>query len=285
VVHLHYGVTPVRPELGGLSAPPRVRLAVPVLRSGFTLLAPLTAGAHAQPLDVAPDARPFVSAVTLTIPLGPRGGPAVRARLSQRALLEMGAVALTGVGHLAASSQGLSGAYIPVVVVGWGGYVGYRATTEPGYLGELGLTRERLGPAFRDASLVAAASLAGMAAVGAAQGSLRADASVLPLLVLYPAWGLTQQTLVQGMLTRHLAAAGLPAVAVVPLASVAFGLVHVPNWPLVGATTALGGAFAALYLRDGNVWPLGLYHGVLGAAFYVWALDRDPWRELAGQRP
>ena len=44
----------------------------------------------------------------------------------------------------------------------------------------------------------------------------------------------------------------------------------------------MGGAFSANYLRHGNVWPLGLYHGVLGAAFYVWVLDRDPWREITG---
>ncbi len=255
--------------------------------AGLGLLLGLAAAAQGQPGNPLPDARPFVPAFTLTVPLGPQGtaGTAGRTPLSQRALLEMGAVALTGAGHLAASSQGLSGAFIPVVVLGWGGYVGARAATEPGYLGTLGLTRENLGPAFRDASVVAAVSLAGMAAVGAAQGSLRVDASMLPLLVLYPAWGVTQQTLVQGMLTRHLDAAGLPALAVVPLASVAFGSVHVPNWPLVGATTALGGAFSALYLRERNVWPLGLYHGVLGAAFYVWVLDRDPWRELTGGAP
>ncbi len=87
------------------------------------------------------------------------------------------------------------------------------------------------------------------------------------------------------MLTRHLTEAGLPALAVVPISAVAFGSVHVPAWPLVGATTALGGAFAVTYLDHGNVWPLGLYHGVLGAAFYVWLLDRDPWRELVGGAP
>ena len=240
-----------------------------------TVLASAALAQSRSPAD-----RPFTPAVSVTVPLGP-GGPA-RAALSRRALLEMGAVALTGVGHLAASSRGLSGAYVPVVVLGWGGYVGARAARDPRALRELGLTRENLGPAFRDATLVAAVSLAGMAAVGAAQGSLRVDASLLPLLVLYPAWGLTQQTLVQGMLTRNLAAAGLPALAVVPASAVAFGSVHVPNWPLAAATTALGGAFSVVYLRHGNVLPLGLYHGVLGAAFYVWVLDRDPWRELVG---
>ncbi|HEX9953098.1 MAG TPA: CPBP family glutamic-type intramembrane protease [Rubricoccaceae bacterium] len=228
-----------------------------------------------------PAERPFTPAFSITVPLGP-GGPA-RASLSRRAVLEMGAVALTGAGHLVASSRGLSGAYIPVVVLGWGGYIGARAVRDPQTLRELGLTREGLGPAFRDATVVAAVSLAAMAAVGAAQGSLRVDASLLPLLVLYPVWGLTQQTLVQGMLTRNLDAAGLPALAVVPLSAVAFGSVHVPNVPLAAATTALGGAFSVVYLRHGNVLPLGLYHGVLGAAFYVWVLDRDPWRELVGE--
>ena len=79
---------------------------------------------------------------------------------------------------------------------------------DPAYLGRLGLTRERLGPAFRDATILSAVSLGAMAAVGAAQGSLRVDETMLPLLVLYPAWGVTQQTLVQGMLTRHLATPG-----------------------------------------------------------------------------
>lgn len=250
------------------------------LLSCSLLLAALAGPVSAQ--TGGPADRPFVPAITIAVPLGPQGSPSVRRGLSRRAALEMSAVVLTGVGHLVASSQGVSGAYIPVVVVGWGGYVGARAATDAGYLGELGLTREALGPAFRDASVVAAVSLAGMAAVGAAQGSLKADATLLPLLVLYPAWGLTQQTLVQGMLTRHMDAAGLPALAVVPTTAVAFGSVHVPNWPLVGATTALGGVFSLNYLQHRNVWPLGLYHGVLGAAFYVWVLDRDPWRELVG---
>lgn len=246
----------------------------------LTGLLTLCAAARAQ--TGGPADRPVAPAFSVTIPLGPHGG-AARAPLSQRARLEMGAVVLTGVGHLVASRHGLSGAFIPVVVAGWGGYVGVRAATEPGALRELGLTREGLGPAFREATLVAVVSLGAMAAVGAARGSLRVDASVLPLLVLYPAWGLTQQTLVQGMLTRNLEAAGLPAVAVVPMSAVTFGSVHVPNAPLTGATTALGAAFSATYLRHHNVLPLGVYHGVLGAAFYIWVLDRDPWRELVGR--
>ena len=199
-----------------------------------------------------------------------------------RAAAELGAVVLTGVGHLVASRAGVSGAYIPVVIAGWGGYVGVRAATEPGYLADLGFTGRNLGRAARDVGLIAGGAALGMAAYGAANGSLRLDAGLVPLLVLYPAWGLTQQMLVQGFVTRHLADAGLPALAVAPLSAAAFGSVHVPNWPLTAATTALGGAFAPLYLRDRTLWPLGVAHGALGALFYVWVLDRDPWAEIVG---
>jgi len=218
--------------------------------------------------------------VRLTVPLG--GGP-TRARLDARAVAEMGAVVLTGVGHLAASEAGVSNLYVPVVVVGWGGYLGARAATEPGFLAGLGLTGADLGRSARDTALLSAGAALAMGVYGAANGSLRVDPSFVPLLVLYPAWGLTQQILVQGFVTRHLDAAGLPALAVVPLSAATFGSVHLPNLPLAAATTVLGGAFAGLYLRNRTVWPLGVAHGALGTLFYVWVLDRDPWAEFTGQ--
>ena len=45
----------------------------------------------------------------------------------------------------------------------------------------------------------------------------------------------------------------------------------------------MGGAFAPLYLRDRTVLPLGVAHGALGALFYVWVLDRDPYAEIFGE--
>lgn len=194
----------------------------------------------------------------------------------------MGAVVLTGVGHLAASEAGLSAAYIPVVIGGWGGYVGYRGLTEEDFFSDLGFTRENLGPAFRDASILAGVATAGMAAYGAATGNLRLEADMLPLLVLYPAWGLTQQMLVQGMVTRHLSDGGLSPYAITPISAATFSSVHIPNWELTAATAGLGAAYAGLYQRHENLWPLGLYHGVLGAEFYVWVLGRNPWKEMFG---
>lgn len=190
-------------------------------------------------------------------------------------------------GHLAFSARKASAVYIPLVVLGWGGYAARRARAEPGFLGRVGLGRKSLRPAFREATLAAGASLAGMAAVGALRGTLARPTParmlhLAPLLVLYPAWGLVQQALVQGLVAGNLRALGVRP-ALTTLASAAtFGAVHAPSPGLAAGTFGMGLAFTPLFLRRGNVWPLGLYHGWLGTAYYGWVLGRSPW---AGLRP
>jgi membrane protease YdiL (CAAX protease family) len=104
---------------------------------------------------------------------------------------------------------------------------------------------------------------------------------MLLLAVLYPAWGLVQQVLVQGMVVRNLEGAlSPPAIAVA--AGLLFGAVHLPHVALAAATALLGAVFTLIFLRSRNVWPLGLCHGWLGVLFYAWVLARDPWREIVG---
>ena len=203
--------------------------------------------------------------------------------LSRRALLELGGVVLTGAGHLTFSALDASAYFIPLASLAWGGYVYYRARSNPDYLSHLGLTRDGLGPALRDASYVAAGSLALMALVGAAQGSLSLQWGMAPGLLLYPAWGLVQQFLVQGLVSRNLSTGpewlASPYV-ITPISAALFGLVHVPSWKLAAGTFALGLAYTPLYLKHRNLWPLGLYHGWLGVFYYYWVLGRSPWESV-----
>lgn len=244
----------------------------------------LASAAAAQPDAFWTDAYPGLPPDAHVMPLGsvaiPFDAPMDGVRLTPRQLAEMGAVVLTGVGHLVASSQDASGMYIPAVMIGWGSYMGYRALKEPGYLADAGFTSENAARAWRDATLVSLGALGGMAVVGAARGTLDTDGLLVPLLVLYPAWGLTQQFLVQRMLTRNLADAGLPPAVITPISALTFGSVHAPNWDLTATTTFIGAAFTHLYQRDGTLWPLGVYHGALGAFVYVWVLDRSSWDEV-----
>lgn len=201
--------------------------------------------------------------------------------LTRTALLEMDAVMLTGAGHLTFSTLDLSYVFIPMAILGWGSYLLYRTRTSRGFLARAGFTTEGLGPSFRDASLVAAGSMALMAGIGAAQGTLKFDPDMLQLLVLYPVWGLLQQFLVQGLVARNLSkVTGWIGSAhfVIPVSAVLFGSVHLPSWKLAAGTFALGAVFTSIYLKHRNLWPLGLYHGGLGVFYYFWVLNRNPWQ-------
>jgi hypothetical protein len=58
--------------------------------------------------------------------------------------------------------------------------------------------------------------------------------------------------------------------------------VHLPDFRLATATFVLGLALTPIYLKWRNLWPLGIYHGLLGVLFYFWVLERDPWIEVFG---
>ena len=62
--------------------------------------------------------------------------------------------------------------------------------------------------------------------------------------------------------------------------AVGFALVHVPVWPLVVATFALGLVTTQVYLRVGNLWVPGVFHGWFATLFYFLVLGEDPWAPL-----
>jgi membrane protease YdiL (CAAX protease family) len=95
-------------------------------------------------------------------------------------------------------------------------------------------------------------------------------------------WGLVQQFLVQAMVARNLLAWTTRRSVATLVAAALFAAVHWPDGVLMGATCLLGLAFTPMYLAFRNLWPLGLYHGWLGALTYFWVLGRDPWREAFG---
>jgi hypothetical protein len=143
-----------------------------------------------------------------------------------------------------------------------------------------GLHRAGLLPCARQAAVVLVAGIAAAAAIGSARGALAFDARFLPLLLLYPLWGLVQQLLVLGVVAGNVLALGGSRRLALAIAAPGFAAVHVPDWPLCGATALLGAVCCLLFLRWRNLWPLGVLHGWLGACFYRWVLGRDPWAEL-----
>ena len=127
-----------------------------------------------------------------------------------------------------------------------------------------GFRLDNLVHASRAPAAFAAVALVAMAIYGGLQGTLTWRPAMAVLLLLYPSWGLIQQFLLQAMFARnlHREVAWLRSPwRLAPLNALLFGLVHAPDLALMGATFLMGLAFTPMYLRDRNLWPLGVFHG------------------------
>jgi len=110
-------------------------------------------------------------------------------------------------------------------------------------------------------------------------------------LLVYPLYGWAQEWLVQGFLTRNLAALLAPKslppkdrftrqIMVCVISGVGFSFVHYPDKLTLGAVAIIGVVFSGFYQRDGDIFPLGLWHGWMGTIFYYWAKGEDPLGQL-----
>lgn len=151
---------------------------------------------------------------------------------------------------------------------------------------EWGLTMEHFGRSFLCCTVEGVTAMIAMAAIGILrQTSLPYDNHLAICLVLYPLWGCVQQFMIQDMIALNLSK--LPILAKVPfviwfLTACSFSIVHYGNWELMTATFVMGILFTPIFLSTNKrcIYPLGLYHGWLGALFYWWVLGRDPLRNL-----
>lgn len=108
---------------------------------------------------------------------------------------------------------------------------------------------------------------------------------------LYPIWGVFQQWLVQGLLTSNLAALIISPgrgpetsernrlgrwALVVFISGLGFSACHYPDSMMMTGTFALGLVWASLFLRDRDIFPLGFWHGIIGAIWFFWVIGQDP---------
>jgi hypothetical protein len=199
------------------------------------------------------------------------------------ALGELVAAGLTGAVHLFFEEVlHAKMVFIALAAAGWIGYVALRLRRAPGTLALWGFRRAGLGPAAALSTAVFAAGAGGIVAVALLRGTLTANWHILPLFLVYPLWGYVQHFLLQAMVARNLQCFWGSSWAVTPVVAVFFGAVHWPDLVLAGATFLLALVFTPIYLRWRNLWPLGIYHGWLGAMAYFWLLRRDPWAEIFG---
>ncbi len=202
-----------------------------------------------------------------------------------RSWLEFGAVLSTGLVYLVFISMGAKGLFIGFASLSWIGYVIWRIRQDSHLWVTWGFHTENLGAAFFWPTIIFVLGVVFMAWYGTANGHMLWTEHILALLLLYPLWGILQQFLVQALGVANIMAL-FPRqgwMLALPVGVFLFSLVHYPDgWLLMLATGAMACFFIPCYLRDGNLWPLGLYHGWLGTFFYLWVLGRDPWVDVFG---
>ena len=191
---------------------------------------------------------------------------------------------MTGILHLVFKSFGAKGLFIALAGVSWVGYIIWRVRQDSSLWVKWGFQTKNLSAAFFWPTVIFVVGVTLMAWYGLANDRVLWQDHILFLLLLYPLWGLLQQFLVQALGVANLMTV-FPKpgwMVAMPVGIVLFTLIHFPNALLMIATGLMAGLFIPCYLRDRNLWPLGLYHGWLGTFFYLWVLGKDPWLDVFG---
>ncbi len=102
-------------------------------------------------------------------------------------------------------------------------------------------------------------------------------------VLTYLAWGPFQQYVLQAFAIRRFRQAGIPDAAAVLGGAALFALAHCPNWPLVGLTFGAGVIWGRLFLRNPNLWVVGLSHGILAVLLaHAWPREWLNYMTIGG---
>jgi hypothetical protein len=204
----------------------------------------------------------------------------------RRRLFEVLAVALTGLGKfIFMDAMQWRFTYIAFACLAWLTYVIYRQRQQAAIWTYWGFTLDGFGSTFL--RLLPPALLVAVSCwlLGNYWGSNRLNWGIIPIMLLYPIWGIIQQFLIVGLIGRNLKdlkSYQLSTTAVVAITATVFAIVHYPSYLLIGGTFMLAIVYTLLYLRGSNLLVLGIYHGWLGGFFFYTLLNRDPWQEVFG---
>jgi membrane protease YdiL (CAAX protease family) len=128
-------------------------------------------------------------------------------------------------------------------------------------------------------------SLALFILIGMYQNTINITWHIIPILILYPIWGIIQQFLLIALTAGNLQDfqnSKMSKVVIVILAALLFGLIHYPFTWLILGTFILGLFYGIIYFKERNIYALGIFHGWLGGLFFYTVVNRDPFLETFG---
>lgn len=205
----------------------------------------------------------------------------------KRRVFEIIAVLLTGLGKfIFMDFLELRLLYIFAAVFFWGIYIFLRSKDDIKILKYWGLQSKGFKQTFMELLPFALILSALFVLLGVILKTSVLNIRIIPILLIYPIWGIIQQFIMIGILARNLKDSNRLKISelwIILTTAVIFAIVHFPFLLLVVSTFALALVYTKLYLKGRNLIVLGIYHGLLGALFFYTVLGRDPFVEVFSQ--
>jgi len=202
-------------------------------------------------------------------------------------ILEIAAVVLTATGKFIFMDYlNWRFLFVSVAIVSWTAYIVYRNKTKPGILKHWGFRTDNFKTVLKMVLPYGLFSVILFMGIGLYRGTININSHIIPILILYPVWGIIQQFLLIAIVAgnmQNLKGTSWNKKIIILLAALLFAAVHYPFVWLMLATFVLALFYGSIYLRERNIYVLGLFHGWLGAIFYYTVMNRDPFLEMFGK--
>ena len=202
----------------------------------------------------------------------------------KRRWFEILAVVLTGtLKYVMMDWLGLRLFYITAAILFWGVYIWFRYRENPMIISQWGIRKENFKRTFLFLLPYALGILVLIVGYGFYVNAYFLNWRFIPVLVIYPLWGIIQQFMMIALVAGNLQAITslhLRNSQVMLWTSLLFAFVHYPSLPLMGFAFLMELLFIWAYFNWRNLWALGLFHGWLGSLFQFFVLGRDLWKEL-----
>lgn len=177
-------------------------------------------------------------------------------------------------------------AFVAVAIISWSVYIIYSHRTSTGILKYWGFRTDNFSSVVKKILPFGVLSIIAFIIIGLYQGTINITWHIVPILILYPVWGIIQQFLLIALTAgnmQDLKGQALNKWVIILFSALLFASVHYPFVWLIIGTFILAVFYGYTYLSERNIYALGLFHGWLGGIFYYTVLDRDPFLEMFGK--
>jgi membrane protease YdiL (CAAX protease family) len=206
---------------------------------------------------------------------------------NKRRILEICAVILTAIGKfIFMDFLNWRFLFVVVSILLWSTYIFNRSKKQKGILKYWGFRTDNFKTVLKKVFPFGIISIIAFLNIGFIQGTINLTWHLIPILITYPIWGTIQQFLLISLVAGNLQDLKLKEIrssVVILFSAILFSIVHYPiGWLMIG-TFILAIFYGYIYLRNRNLYVLGLFHGWLGGLFYYTVLNTDPFLQTFGK--